>query len=207
MTLTNIRQGDVLTVRVFKQFAGYSWANNYEVEALQDLSNPVVSLEALVTRIANLERPLHISSIIIDRATVSTYVPDSLPYNPNTLATFPLSIFATRTITSEPLPLEICLFVRRSVNFGRDGRLLYRGVLSEADVTELGLRAVLTSNAISAFQGIINSWASTGLGNDFRFVLASGLPTPTSVRAVTALQVSERVVIKKFNNRYFRRNP
>jgi len=207
MTLTNIRQGDVLTVRVFKQFAGYSWANNYEVEALQDLSNPVVSLEALVTRIANLERPLHISSVIIDRATVSTYVPDSLPYNPNTLATFPLSILATRTITSGALPLEICLFVRRSVNFGRDGRLLYRGVLSEADVTELGLRAVLTNNAISAFQGIINSWASTGLGNDFRFVLASGLPIPTSVRPVTALQVSERVVIKKFNNRYFRRTP
>jgi len=134
-------------------------------------------------------------------------VPDSLPYNPNTLATFPLSTFATRTITTEALPLEMCLFVRRNVNFGRDGRLLYRGVLTEGDMTELGLRAVLTATAISSLQGVINSWASTGLGSEFRFVMASGLPLPTSVRPVTSLQVAERVVIKKFNNRYFRRNP
>jgi len=207
MTLANIQQGNVLTIRVFKQFAGYAWANNYEVEAIQDISNPAVSLEALVTRIVNLERPLHVSSVIIDRVTVSTYVPDSLPYNPNTLATFPFSVFCTRQFTTEALPLEMCLFVRRNVVLGRDGRLLYRGCLSEGDVTERGLRPVLTDTAISTFQSIINSWASTGLGNEFRLVMASGVPTPTNVRTVTSLQVSEKVVIKKYNNRYFRRIP
>jgi len=115
MTLTNIRQGDVLTVRVFKQFAGYSWANNYEVEALQDLSNPVVSLEALVTRIANLERPLHISSVIIDRATVSTYVPDSLPYNPNTLATFLYRFLQPVQLQAEHCRWKSVFLSRRSV--------------------------------------------------------------------------------------------
>lgn len=207
MTLSNIQQGDVLTIRVYKQFAGYLWANNYEVEAVQNISNPPTSLEALVTRIVNLERPLHIPAVVIDRVTVSTYVPDSLPYNPNTLAVFPVVVFGTRTISSDALPLEICLFVRRNVNFGRDGRLLYRGCLSEADMEVRGLRPILTTSAISSLQGVINSWAATGLGNEFRFVMASGLPVPTSVRSVISLQVADRIVVKKFNNRYFRRNP
>jgi hypothetical protein len=207
MSLANIQQGDVLTVRLYKQFAGYLWANNYEVEAVQDINNPAVALEALVTRLVALERPLHIPAVVIDRATVSTYVPDSVPYNPNALATFPIVTFGTRTISSDALPLEICLFVRRNVAFGRDGRLLYRGCLSEADMEVRGLRPIMTSSAIGSLQGIINSWSATGLGSQFRLVMASGLPVPTSVRPVASLQVADRIVVKKFNNRYFRRNP
>jgi hypothetical protein len=207
MTLTTISQGDVLTVRVFKQYVGYAWANNYEVEAIRDITNVAVSLEALITRIVALERPLHLQGVIIDRATVSTYVPDSLPYNPNTLATFPLSISATRQATGDVLPLELCLFVRRNVVLGRDGRLLYRGCLTENDMSATAFRPLLNSGAVGTLQSIINNWAATGLGDDFRFVLASGVPLPTNVRAVTSLQVSEKIVVKKYNNRYFRRIP
>jgi len=207
MTLANISQGNVLTVRVFKQYVGYAWANNYEVEAVQDITNVAVSLEALVTRIVALERPLHLEGVIIDRATVSTYVPDSLPYNPNTVATFPLSIPATRGAAGEVLPLELCLFVRRNVVLGRDGRLLYRGCLTENDMAATAFRPLLTTSAVGALQGLINSWVATGLGTEFRFVLASGFPTPTNVRPVTGLQVSEKIVVKKYNNRYFRRTP
>jgi len=207
MTLANITQGTVLTVRVFKQYVGYGWANNYEVEAVQDITNVAVSLEALVTRLVALERPLHLTAVIIDRVTVSTYVPDSLPYNPNTLATFPISTSGTRTATGEVLPLELCLFVRRNVVLGRDGRLLYRGCLTETDMAATAFRPLLTTSAVGALQGIINSWAATGLGNEFRLVMASGVPTPTNVRPVASLQVSEKIVVKKYNNRYFRRNP
>jgi len=207
MTLANITQGTVLTVRVFKQYIGYAWANNYEVEAVQDITNVAVSLEALVTRIVALERPLHLSGVVIDRVTVSTYVPDSLPYNPNTVATFPISTNGTRQAQGESLPLELCLFVRRNVVLGRDGRLLYRGCLTENDMSASTLRPLLTSSSVGALQGIINSWTSTGLGSDFRLVMASGFPTPSNVRSVVSLQVSEKIVVKKYNNRYFRRNP
>ena len=44
MTLAVITQGEVLTVRVYKQYAGFSWANNYEVEATQDIANPSTAL-------------------------------------------------------------------------------------------------------------------------------------------------------------------
>jgi len=88
MTLATITQGEVLTVRSYKQLGGYLWANNYEVEATQDIANPSTALEFLAARIVELERGLHISTVVIDRVTISTYVPDSQPYNPNTLAVF-----------------------------------------------------------------------------------------------------------------------
>jgi hypothetical protein len=207
MTLAVITQGEVLTVRTYKQYQGYLWANNYEVEATQDITNPSTSLEFLATRIVELERGLHLSGVVIDRVAISTYVPDSQPYNPNTVAVFPITVNATRTPQGMAQPLEMCLFVRRSVLFGRDGRLLYRGCLTVPDVSSGALRALLTSTALNAFQSVINSWRSIGLGSEFRFVMASGLPVPTDVRVVQNLQVSEKIVFKKFNNRYFRRNP
>ena len=207
MTLAVINQGEVLTVRVYKQSLGYLWANNYEVEATQDIANPSTALEFLATRIVELERGLHLSGAIIDRVAISTYVPDSQPYNPNTLAVFPFSVPGTRTGPGSALALEMCLFVRRNVIFGRDGRLLYRGCLTDQQVSSSSLRAVLLPTAVTFYQNVINSWRSIGLGNEFRFVMASGLPIPTDVRQVVNLQVSEKVVFKKFNNRYFRRNP
>jgi hypothetical protein len=207
MTLATITQGEVLTVRVYKQSLGYLWANNYEVEATQDIANPSTALEFLASRIVELERGLHLSGAIIDRVAISTYVPDSQPYNPNTLAIFPFSVPGTRTGPGSVLALEACLFVRRNVIFGRDGRLLYRGCLTDQQVSSSALRAVLLPAAVTFYQNVINSWRSVGLGNEFRFVMASGLPVPTDVRQVVNLQVSEKVVFKKFNNRYFRRNP
>jgi hypothetical protein len=207
MTLATITQGEVLTVRIYKQSLGYLWANNYEVEATQDITNPSTSLEFLATRIVELERGLHLSGVVIDRVTISTYVPDSQPYNPNTLAVFPFSVNATRVGSGSALPLEMCLFVRRNVVFGRDGRLLYRGCLTDTQISTSSLKAILLPATVTAYQNIINSWRSVGLGNEFRFVMASGLPVPTDIRVVQNLQVSEKVVFKKFNNRYFRRNP
>jgi len=207
MSLSTILQGEVFTVRSYKQYVGFAWANNYEVEATQDISNPSTELEFLANRIVELEKNLHISGITIDRVTISTYVPDSLPYNPNNVATFPFSVFATRQAPSEVLPLELCLFVRRNVNFGRDGRLLYRGCLHEGDMSATAFRPLITTSAVNSLQNIINNWRAVGLGNAFRLVMASGFPAPSNVRPVVSLQVSEKIVVKKYNNRYFRRNP
>jgi hypothetical protein len=158
MTLAVITQGEVLTVRVYKQSLGYLWANNYEVEATQDIANPSTALEFLASRIVELERGLHLSGAIIDRVTISTYVPDGQPYNPNTLAVFPFSVPGTRTGPGSALALEMCLFVRRNVIFGRDGRLLYRGCLTDQQVTSSGFRAVLLPAAVTLYQNVINSW-------------------------------------------------
>jgi hypothetical protein len=207
MTLRNIAQGEVVTVRIYKQFAGYLWANNYEVAATTNVSDPVVALQELADRLVTLERNIHLRGVFIDRVTISSYAPDSQPYDPDTLATFPYTLEGVRNYNGEAVPLELCLFVRRNTNFGRDGRLLYRGCLSEGDITAPSFRSLLTSAARSSFQSILDTWQQQGPGSVWVLVMASGTPNPTSIRRVISLQASEKVVVKKFNNRYFRRRP
>ena len=207
MTLRNIAQGEVVTVRIYKQFGGYLWANNYEVAATTNVPDPVVSLQELADRLVTLERNIHLRGVFIDRVTISSYAPDSQPYDPDTLATFPYTLEGVRNYNGEAVPLELCLFVRRSTNFGRDGRLLYRGCLSEGDITAPSFRSLLTSAARSSFQSILDTWQQQGPGSVWVLVMASGTPNPTSIRRVISLQASEKVVVKKFNNRYFRRRP
>jgi hypothetical protein len=207
MTLRNIAQGEVVTVRIYKQFAGYLWANNYEVAATTNVSDPVVALQELADRLVTLERNIHLRGVFIDRVTISSYAPDSQPYDPDTLATFPYTLEGLRNYNGEAVPLELCLFVRRNTNFGRDGRLLYRGCLSEGDITAPSFRSLLTSAARSGFQATLDTWQQQGPGSVWVLVMASGTPNPTSIRRVVSLQASEKVVVKKFNNRYFRRRP
>jgi hypothetical protein len=207
MTLRNITLGEVVSVRVYKFFGGYLWANNYEVQSATNMTDPVEPLQELSDRIVALERALHLSDITIDRVTISSYAPDSQPYDPEALATYPYNQFGQRTYSGDVLPLEACLFVRRNTTYGRDGRLFYRGCLSESDVGTRGYRGVLTTTALASIRNIINSWSQQGLGANWRFVMAFGTPNPTNIRGVTRLEPSEKVVYKKLNNRYFRRRP
>jgi len=180
MTLRNINQNTVVTARVYKYHTGFAWANNYEIQAVNDIPDPEFALQALADRLVSLERAIHLNITAIDRVTISTYAPDSQPYNPDALATFPYNQLGQRSISGDILPLEICLFVRRSVDFGRDGRLLYRGCLTEADVATTGMRMGLMTAAINFFQNAITSWQ--GLGQNWRLVMASGSPNPTNIR-------------------------
>jgi hypothetical protein len=205
MTLANIPQNGVITVRVYKTFGGYYWANNYEVQSLENIANPGFVLTTLADRFVALERPLHSTSVTIDRVVISSYAPDSRPYNPDALATYAYNVAGQRTSNSDAVALEVCLFVRRITEFGRSGRLLYRGCLFESDIGTFGYRGVLSSNALSSLRNTINQWYQQGLGELWRLVMASGYPNPTNIRPILRLEVAERLVFKKLNNRYFRR--
>jgi hypothetical protein len=170
--------------------------------SMASVPDPEFELQTLADHLVAIERALHLNIVLIDRVVFSTYAPDSQPYNPDVLAAFPYSQLGQRSVSSDILPLEACLFVRRSVGLGRDGRLFYRGCLTEADVASTGMRMGLMTSAINYFN---NALGSNNLPQNWRFVLASGTPTPTNVRVVLSLSVVERVVFKKVNNRYFRR--
>jgi len=205
MTLANIPQNGVITVRVYKMHGGYSWANNYEVQATENLPNAGFVLPALADRFVALERPLHSTAVTIDRVVISTYAPDSRPYNPDTLATYSYNVQCQRTSASDLVPLETCLFVRRITELGRSGKLFYRGCLYEADVGVFGFRGILVPNSLSSLRNTVNQWFQQGLGELWRLVMASGNPNPTNIRPLLRLEVAERLVFKKLNNRYFRR--
>ena len=207
MTLRNITRGEVVTARVYKRSGAFLWANNYEVQANTDIADPAVALQELSDRLVALERSIHLGGVFIDRVTISTYAPDSQPYDPDTLATFPYTTEGLRAYNGEALPLEVCLFVRRNTNFGRDGRLLYRACLAEGDVFAPLFQGRLTNAARNSIQSILDNWQQQGLGGAWVLVMASGTPNPTSIRRVVSLQVSEKITFKKYNNRYFRRRP
>jgi hypothetical protein len=211
MTVSNITNGEIFTVRIYKRAAGLVWANNYEVRATQDVALAQTAVIDLVNRFVQLEGALHRPGVVIDRAVVSTYVRDSRPYNPDTFTTIPVNVQGTNTIGgTDVMPIEYCLFVRRMVQTGRTGKLLYRGTLAEGAVTTDGLRAILGNAERNQLQSTVNNWWGTVWqvsANPFELVMASG-DEQLRVRTVQALAVSNRIVIKQWGNAYFdRTNP
>lgn len=205
MTVASISQGEVLTVRTYKTYGGVAWANAYEIEALTDLSDPQSELEFVANRLALLERQLHGSFVEFDRVIISTFVPDGQPYNPLTFASYPINLPCLRNI-SPSADIQQCLYVRRNVAFGRDGRLLYRFALARAEIEVPQIYPELTSSARTTIQGLINSWVGEGgIGNAFRLVMARQTTAAIEVRPITGLQVVKRLVVKQFNNRYYDR--
>jgi hypothetical protein len=208
MTVTNITNGELFIVRVYKAFGALQWANNYEFRATQDVTFPQTAIIDLVDRLVDLERPLYPSYIRLDRAVVSTYQPDSRPYNPDTFTTIPINSQGTASFSSDAMPIEYCIFVRRVVASGRSGKLLYRGALQEADVGTLGLRAVLTSSRVNQLQTQFSQWYASFLQSQVPFELVMiGGDENINVRVVQGLTVVERVVLKQFGNAYFDRTP
>jgi hypothetical protein len=207
MPINAVQQGEVFTVRVYKQIAGFAWANTYEVQAVTEPPNSITAVEALANAFAALDRAMLLSSATVDRVVVSTYVPDGLPYNPDSFTSIPISQPGLRSgAGQDPLPLEACVFVRRNAPTGRDGRLLYRGYLLESDVTTSSLRPYVAQQTLNTITATLNTWfTSTFPSSIWSIVMARGRPNPTNVRIVTAFIPDQRVVYKKLNNRYFDR--
>jgi len=209
MSVTNITQGEVFTVRLYKRSAGLVWGNNYEVRAKEDVPFAQTAIIDLVNRLVDLERRFHRPEVIIDRAVVSTYVRDSTPYNPSAFTSIPIGLPGNNSGGGESISIEYCTFIRRSVESGRTGKLLYRGSLAEDWVTTQGLRAVLTPTYRNSCQSSLNNWFGVVWqvsANPFDLVMASGDESP-NVRVVQALVVSGNVVMKQWGNAYFDRQP
>jgi hypothetical protein len=206
MPIDSVQVGEVFTVRVYKNYVGYGWANTYEIMAVNEPTNSVAAIESAAFSFVNLEQQIHLQGVVIDRVVVSTYVPDGQPYEPTSFTTIPISSIGLRSPGADVLPLEMSLFVRRNTTTGRDGRLLYRGCLTEADMSAAAFRPLIWQGAVNEFQNIFSSWFNSNFpSNLWAVVMARGRPTPTNVRTVVGFQVSQKMVIKKLNNRYFDR--
>lgn len=206
MPVDAVQPGEIFTARVYKNYVGYGWANTYEIMAVNEPANSVAAVESLAFSLVNLEQQIHLQGVIIDRIVVSTYVPDGQPYEPTSFTTIPVSASGQRSPGSDVLPLEMALFVRRNTVVGRDGRLLYRGCLTEGDMSASAFRPLIWSGAVSEFQNKFVTWFNSVFpSNLWSIVMARGRPNPTNVRTVVGFQVSEKMVVKKLNNRYYDR--
>lgn len=110
------------------------WNNTYELQAqvAGTYDELVVAAEAL----ASFHQLMTFSSIETEEIRVSTWQPDSHPYDPSAFFIQPVhGTGAISTIGIEPLPLKDVLFIERVVTIGRQGKLFLRGALAKTDVT------------------------------------------------------------------------
>jgi len=212
-TLSTINQGDVLTVRTYKtlESSELAWANTYEIRsenAYTTESDVIQILQTLRDLFSSFERSLLYEDYTFDRVIFSTYVADSQPYDPFTFASFPVSLRGQySTPGNPPLPLEFCTLVKRSVPFGRQGNILYRGIVTTQHTTITASGATIRNNRLAVIQDAVNTFYTSLRSLNFQLVLASGRNAVdlSTLRNVTGLVVKGDMRFKKLNNRYFDR--
>ncbi|MQJ21701.1 hypothetical protein EI020_24160, partial [Escherichia coli] len=179
MPILNPTANEVFVVRSYKVFQGTVWANNYEIRVTSD-SVTTAGLQQAALNIVNAERQFHFDFVEFWKHVISTYVPDSVPYNPLSFISVNTSLNGQRVFSqaTEALPFSTCVFVRFTSLTGRPGKRYYRGCLLEQDVGfgPKGHRILpAVRNAIqTALASLLPEVAPT-----IDLVLAARAPTPT----------------------------
>lgn len=148
-------------VRSFKRWLGVGgrpWVNTYEVITQgSSVSTPgldpvdVGPLEAFIQTLIGFERQLHLTQVYLERVVVSTWIPDSNPYNGDELMSRPQGVFGDREGAGDREDLRFCLAVVRTPILGNPGKLPLRGVLLEADkqANTQGIAQLLPSSDVA----------------------------------------------------------
>lgn len=213
-SILNPAGGDIVTVRIEKTMVSnpaISWVNNYKLlgDAAGGPSNE--NLRAAADALLNFERAIHVPAVQFRQYTISTIAEDSDPYDPFTFVTVPLEegLVGQRSIASDLEPLQMCLYVKKVVTVGRQGKQLYRGVLQESDVSAAA-GAPRLSSPITMSTLVAGAIADSGLGSflsadpDSAWYLVMTNKTGGQIRPVSDLQAAG-VSIAKMNHRYFDR--
>ena len=213
-----ITEGGPIIIRTFKVATGnpsYEWGNTYEahLEGGAEAEAFVTALQAILTA----EAAVHVDAVRFTRATASTWVADSTPYDPESFIVVDAPADLTGALDlaeGEYLPRNICLNVRRSVPTGRSGRVLYRGVLGENDITnDSSLFPSLDADAITPLNtrfatlyGEINDALEVlgGVGSEMRLISLGFGGLGTYQRRVTAF-VPRSVTVVSPDHKYFDR--
>lgn len=155
MSVTTTTAGDLFIFRVTKYHQlnpDRKWANSYEFKVIEGSTEG--SLLTLGAVLVNFESKLHLASTVFDRLLVSTWQPDSVPYDPETFISTSLTAIGTNPSGSNPIGLTQPLTVVRSAPTGRSGHLFYRNVLTEDIVSSPAGKTILDSR--SDLQTLIN---------------------------------------------------
>lgn len=133
-----------VTLSIFKAYGARTnrqWVNTYELSLRDGLNtsnaDPQLFMSA-AQAIYAAERHLHWETVYFHRWVLSSWEPDSTPYDPMALVTVPVGEQGLRALGGGPeavlLDLRQVLMIGRATPTGRPGRLFYRGCLSELDV-------------------------------------------------------------------------
>ena len=211
--LSRLDQDEVLTARTYKVLPNsqVAWANTYELivdDPSQNVTEVSNRLNAVKNALVTLERTLLGTPYVLDRVIISTYVPDGVPYNPYTFASYPVGLFGLyNTPPAFLLPLQLCTLVKRSVSFGRQGSLLFRGIVNSNDANTSSAGTVIVGGRLNAIANQLNTFLSAIRQQGFDLVMARGQEAVEvgTLRRVNGFEVKPTMTYKKLNNRYFDR--
>lgn len=210
MSVSTYASGDAFTIRIVKYHQNNpdrKWANSYEAVAVAGGSE--AELLALGQVLVSYERQLHWSQVLFSQLLISTWAPDSKPYNPSAFISVPLTGQGARDGSGGGLePLNVCLSILRVTAFGRFGHIFYRGALGEGEVDAPAGKAILTNRATNQTQ-LDNAVSVATLGNYFfggsgAFILNMIGKTSDSARTVVGLSVGG-VAVVPYNHAWFNR--
>lgn len=148
MSVVDFSTGDKFVIRVFKHLTtnpSNVWANSYE--AAGTTTGGLAELTTLGEVISTFERLMHSDTVQFDRYVISTWEPDSVPYDPLAFLTQTLSFTGEVTFAGQAVPLNQCLKIARIPTSGRAGHLFYRGCVEESDVEAPAGFSVFTNPA------------------------------------------------------------
>jgi hypothetical protein len=213
MTVLSFSADALFTLRVIKSHIANpdnKWANSYEFKSRAGGNEG--DLLDLAERVVNFEIAIHLNLINFERMIISTWEPDSVPYDPNAFISSSLTGVGARGFIGDPLPLNECLSVTRQAGSGRFGHLFYRGVLLEDQVAAPAGKATL--NDRPAIQGIIDDAGDVslfhgdydpGAAGPFALVLIN--KAGTNVREVINLRAQGVSAVKQDHKWFNRTHP
>jgi hypothetical protein len=209
--INRLEEDEVLTVRTYKTVPGaqIAWANTYELivdNPSQDVTEVTTRLNNLRNAFITLERGLLNAAYTLDRIIISSYVADSQPYDPFTFVSYTVSLPGQFTSGSNPLvPLQLCVLAKRLTNFGRQGSLLYRGIVTRNETTVTPTGTVISAARVTAIENALNNFLTAIRQLGFDLVMARGREQVEigTLRRVVGIEVKQDMRFKKLNNRYF----
>lgn len=158
--------GAMFIIRAFKSLGdpfNYRWSNSYEF--LATAAGTLPDLLNAAGRVCTFEAKLHAEAVAIDTYSVSTWVADSMPYDPQSFVSgVPASNVGEREVEAM-VGLDLTAFLRREPGSGRSGRLYLRGSLGERDVEREGAGWALTSP--EEYQGELSDALSDSRLSDY----------------------------------------
>lgn len=206
--LTSISDGTLMAVRSFKRIGEVVWVNTYEIryEGAFGPSSPYQYLQSVSDAIVEGEKGIHSDKVTIDRVVIASVEPDSVPYNPETFAVFNYSAQCDGIQSPHSLlPLTFCVLVKKRVEFGRSGNILYRGALSTDSGVMDSIGFTIDPIDATRIESALNLLIDNLQALNTRLVLVKLNPngTVSNVRAVQGLEVRRIASTKKLYNRYF----
>lgn len=208
------------TIRIFKAWgardARLEWVNTYEVRGPAGDANAAA---AVAQAIADAEKLIHRSEVQFLRATISTWRPDSKPYNPGAFKTIELAgVGALGPLSAATLNMNVAYMLKFQAAMGRSGRRFYRGCLGEPDVettanlswqVSAGSSLHGTGTQFVAFRNALSPYLAVGAEATKIMLLGkaapgSNPPVPEFPREVEKIEVGG-VVVSRHDHRYFDR--